>query len=82
MILQIVNVDIFNVKEHFVCCWINSIFILCKLPWFQSFVSLSKSSGYRGECEMYIAMDIASCSEVVCIIISAASLCCADLLSG
>ena len=41
-------------KEHFVSCWINSIFILCKLPWVQSFVSLSKSSGYRGECKMYI----------------------------
>ena len=77
-----VNVDTFIVKEHFVFYWINIIFTLCKLPLVQSFVSLSKSSGYRGECEMYIAMDIASCSEVVCIIISAASLCCADLLSG
>ena len=67
-----VNVDIFIVKEHFVFCWINSIFILCKLPWVQSFVSLSKSSGYRGECKMYIEvgnvqsnMDIASDSVIL-----------------
>ena len=67
--------DIFIAKEHFVFCWINSIFILCKLPWVQSFVSLSKSSGYRGECKMYIEVGNVQSNMDNCVMILAASLC-------